>query len=399
VEAGSPCFHLLSKFIFNHSWRSTITDYSETPRKRETGEFLARLSTVGVPVLAIFTALVVASLAIFLAGSNPIQAYLALAAGAFGDLDSLITTVIKTVPLLIAGLGVAVAFRGGLFNIGVEGQLFVGSIATVIVGTQIHAPVYIHLPLTLLAGVLAGALWASIPGYLKAKYGANEVITTIMTNYIALRLITWSIGARGPLRRGASVVPETDYLLETARLPNLIADTRLHAGILIALLMAVLVYLLLFRTTLGIEIRTVGMNLHAAHYSGINVDRTIVLTMAISGGLAGLAGALQVMGLPPYNFTTGFNVGYGFDSIAVAVLGSIHPLGITISAFLFGAMDAGARLMQLRARVPIEIITILQGLILMFVAANQIIRSIYRIRAPKKEDGVNLTQSWGGGQD
>lgn len=352
-----------------------------------------------MPALAILTALVIAGIAIFLSGSNPMRAYVALAAGAFGDQDSLITTIIKTVPLLIAGLGVAVAFRGGLFNIGVEGQLFVGSIATVIVGTKLHAPAYLHIPLTLFAGALAGAAWASIPGYLKAKYSANEVITTIMTNYIAIRIITWSIGARGPLRRAASVVPETNSLLETARLPNLIADTRLHAGIIIALLLAILVYLLLFRTTLGLEIRAVGMNLHAAHYSGMNVNRTIVLTMALSGGLAGLAGAVQVMGLPPYNFTTGFNVGYGFDSIAVAVLGSIHPLGITISSFLFGAMDAGARLMQLRARVPIEMITILQGLILMFVAAHQIIRSIYHIRTRPQVEAVNLTQNWGGGQD
>lgn len=357
------------------------------------------LSTVGVPVLAIFTALVVASIGIFLSGSNPIQAYLALAAGAFGNLESLIITIVKSTPLLIAGLGVAVAFRGGLFNIGVEGQLFVGSIATVIVGTTFHAPAYIHVPLTLLAGALAGALWAAIPGFLKARSGANEVITTIMTNYIAIRIITWSIGAHGPLRKVTSVVPETKSIFESARLPNLIADTRLHAGILIALLMAVLIYLLLFRTTLGIEIRTVGMNLNAARYAGINVNRTIVLTMALSGGLAGLAGAVQVMGLPPYNFTTGFNVGYGFDSIAVAVLGSIHPLGITIASFLFGAMDAGARLMQLRARVPIEIITILQGLILMFVAANQIIRSIYHIRVRESLEAINLTQSWSGGKD
>jgi general nucleoside transport system permease protein len=341
----------------------------------------------------------VAGIFIFISGSNPIQAYLALAAGAFGDADSIVATIIKTTPLLIAGLGVAVAFRGGLFNIGVEGQLFVGSIATVIVGTQLNAPALIHIPLTLLAGILAGALYAAIPGYLKAKYGANEVITTIMMNYIAIRTITWSIGARGPLRRMTSVVPETNSIFESARLPVLLADSRLHAGILIALLMAVLVYLLLFRTTLGIEIRTVGLNLNAARYAGIHVNRTIVLTMMLSGGLAGLAGAVQVMGLPPYNFSAGFNVGYGFDSIAVAVLGSIHPFGITLSSFLFGAMDAGARLMQLRARVPIEMINILQGLILMFVAANQIIRSIYRIRAQKKEEVVNLTQSWGGGQD
>ncbi|MEN4099512.1 MAG: hypothetical protein ROW52_06280, partial [Anaerolineaceae bacterium] len=218
--------------------------------------------------MSIFTALVVAGIFIYLSGSNPIQAYLALVSGAFGDADSMITTVIKTVPLLIAGLGVAVAFRGGLFNIGVEGQLFVGSVATVIVGTNIHAPVLIHLPLTLLAGMAAGSLWAAIPGFLKARYGANEVITTIMTNYIALRIITWSIGARGPLRKATSVVPETNSLVETAQLPTLIADSRLHIGIFLALLLAFLIYLLLFRTPLGLEIRIVGLNLHAAQYAG-----------------------------------------------------------------------------------------------------------------------------------
>jgi simple sugar transport system permease protein len=218
-----------------------------------------------------------------------------------------------------------------------------------------------------------------------------------MMNFIVLRIITWAIGATGPLRKPSSVVPETRSLFESGRLPVLIPDTRLHLGIIIALLLAAGVYILLFRTVLGVEIRTVGMNLHAARYVGINVNRNIVLTMALSGGLAGLAGAIQVMGIPPYNFTTGFNVGYGFDSLAVAVLGSIHPVGVVLSAFLFGAMDAGARLMQLRAKVPIDIITLLQGLILMFVAANQIIRSLYRIPSYEKEDNVNLTKSWGGG--
>jgi ABC-type uncharacterized transport system permease subunit len=367
--------------------------------KSNAGEILANLATLGTPLLAIFTALLVASGVILLAGSNPIQAYLALLAGAFGDIDSLSVTIIKSTPLLITGLGVAVAFRGGLFNIGVEGQLFVGSITAVIVGTAFHAPVYIHLPLTLLVSAFAGALWAAIPGFLKARYGANEVITTLMTNYIAIRIITWSIGARGPLRAPSSVVPETRPIAESARLPELLPGAQLHAGILVALVLVVVIYLILFRTTLGLEIRTVGTNLHAARYAGMHVNRIIVLTMALSGGLAGLAGAVQVMGLPPYNFTTGFNVGSGFDSIAVAVLGSIHPIGVALSALLFGAMDAGARLMQLRARVPIDIITILQGLILMFVAADRIIRSIYHIRARQSMEGVNLTQSWGGGQN
>lgn len=355
------------------------------------------MTTIGVPVLAILTALLVSSIAILLSGASPLKAFSALAVGAFGSRDNLIGTIVKATPLIIAGLGVALAFRGGLFNIGVEGQLFIGSIAAVWVGTTLDLPKMINIPLVMLTGAVAGALLAAFSGYLKARHGAHEVITTIMMNYIVLRIITWAIGANGPLRKPSSVVPETRSLFESARLPLLIPETRLHIGIIIALALAAGVYFLLFRTVLGVEIRTVGKNLHAARYVGIHVNRNIVLTMALSGGLAGLAGAIQVMGIPPYNFTTGFNVGYGFDSLAVAVLGSIHPVGVVFSAFLFGAMDAGARLMQLRAKVPIDIITLLQGLILMFVAANQIIRSLYHIPVPEKDDSVNLTQSWGGG--
>jgi simple sugar transport system permease protein len=255
----------------------------------------------------------------------------------------------------------------------------------------------IHIPLALLGGMLGGAIWAAIPGYLKARTGAHEVITTIMTNFIALRVINWAIGVDGPMRAPLTVVPETRSVYPSARLPILIPDSRLHSGIIIALVAAVVVYWLLWRTVIGFEIRTVGANPSAARYAGINVERNIVLTMALSGALGGLAGGIQVLGLEPFNFTTGFNVGYGFDSIAIAVLGSIHPFGVTVAALLFGAMDSGARLMQLRTKVPIDIITIVQGLTLMFVAANQIIRSIYRIRVRAEEGPVSLSQLWGGG--
>jgi simple sugar transport system permease protein len=178
----------------------------------------------------------------------------------------------------------------------------------------------------------------------------------------------------------------------------LLADSRLHAGVLIALAMTFVVYWLLWKTTLGFEIRMVGANPSAARYAGIKVEFNIVLTMLISGALAGLAGGIQVIGLAPYNFTTGFNVGLGFDSIAVAVLGAISPFGIALSALLFGAMDAGARLMQLRTRVPADIITVTQGLILAFVAADQIIRGLYRIKArgPVAEGKIHLSETWGG---
>jgi simple sugar transport system permease protein len=373
-----------------------MSDASEViqPSRNIVGSILSRLS---IPVLAIFTALVISSLAMIVSGTNPIEAYLALAEGAIGTQKAIIETIIKATPFILAGMGIALAFRGGLFNIGMEGQLFVGSAFSVFIGYSVELPAIIHIPLALLGGMLGGALWAAIPGILKARTGAHEVITTIMTNFIALRVINWAIGVDGPMRAPFTVVPETPAVYESARLPVLIPDTRLHSGILIALAAAFVVYWLLWRTVIGFEIRTVGANPSAARYAGINVERNIVLTMILSGALGGLAGGIQVMGLEPYNFTTGFNVGYGFDSIAVAMLGSIHPFGVTVSAFLFGAMDSGARLMQLRTKVPIDVITIVQGLILMFVAANQIIRTIYRIRVRVEEGPVSLSELWGGG--
>jgi general nucleoside transport system permease protein len=362
-------------------------------------KFKEILETLAIPILAIFTAFLVASVVIFLSGSNPLSAYSAMLAGAFGDLDGIVETLNKTAPLLIAGLGAALAFRGGLFNIGIEGQIMVGSIGAVLVGSTIKAPPIISIPLTLLGGVFAGGLWGAIPGLLKARFEAHEVITTIMANYIAARVITWALGAQGPLRKVTSVVPETNSVQVNAQLPILISNTRLHAGLLIAIGLVIIIYILLFRTSLGFEIRSVGMNLNASRYAGMKVERNIILTMALSGGLAGLAGAIQVMGLPPFNFSAGFNTGYGFDSIAVAVLGATTPIGVAFSSLLFGFMSAGARLMQLRAKVPIEIISILQGLILMFVAANQIIRKIYHIRAKGKQDLVNLGQGWAGGKE
>jgi simple sugar transport system permease protein len=359
----------------------------------------AILGVIAVPVLAIFTALVVSSFAMIVSGTNPIRAYLALWEGAVGSQQAVIETLIKATPFILAGLGIALAFRGGLFNIGMEGQLFVGSVVAVLIGYSFELPGIIHIPLALLGGTLGGALWAAGPGYLKARMGAHEVITTIMANFIALRIINWAVGPGGPMRAAESVIPETPPVFPSARLPVLIPDTRLHAGILIALAVAALMYWLLWRTIVGFEIRTVGINPSAARYAGISVERNIVLTMVLSGGLGGLAGGIQVLGLEPYTFTTGFNVGYGFDSIAVAVLGSLHPVGVTISAILFGAMDSGARLMQLRTKVPIDVVTIVQGLILMFVAADQIIRGIYRIRVRAEAGPINLGQLWGGGTD
>ncbi len=349
-----------------------------------------------VPVLSILTSLVIGGVIIALSGSDPIAGYAGLWQGAFGESKSIIETLIKTTPYIFAGLAIAVGFRGGLFNIGVEGQLFVGSIAAVIAGYVVALPPLLHVTLALMCGALGGALWAAVPGVLKAQTGAHEVITTIMTNYIALRLINWTISRGGPLRPPRNPLPETYRVLDSARLPLLIEDTRLHIGVILAVIVAVFIYWLIWRTPLGFEIRTVGLSHSAARYAGISVKRTVVLTMCFSGALAGLGGAVQVLGLKGF-FTTGFNVGLGFDSIAVAMLGGNHPFGVTLSALLFGTLDAGAATMQLRTQVPRDIVVIIQGLILMFVAAPLLTRELYRLRKPAEEEAaVSISASWGG---
>lgn len=367
-----------------------------SPRTDVPEALVRTLRRLLVPALSIVTSLVIGGVIIALSGSDPIAGYVGLWQGAFGESKSIIETLIKTTPYIFAGLAVAMGIRGGLFNIGVEGQLFVGSIFAVIAGYVVELPPLLHVAFALLCGALGGALWAAIPGLLRAYTGAHEVITTIMTNYIALRIINWTISRGGPLRPPRNPLPETYRVLDSARLPVLIPDTRLHIGVIMAVVAAVVIYWLLWRTPLGFEIRTVGLSHSAARYAGINVKRTVVLTMCFSGALAGLGGAVQVLGLKGF-FTTGFNVGLGFDSIAVAMLGGSHPFGVMLSALLFGTLDAGAATMQLRTQVPRDIVVIVQGLMLMFAAAPLLTRELYRLRKPAEEEAaVSISATWGG---
>jgi simple sugar transport system permease protein len=287
-----------------------------------------------------------------------------------------------TTPYIFAGLAVTLGFRGGLFNIGAEGQIFLGGLAAAFVGYSLKGlPAIIHLPLAILAGVLAGAIWAAIPGYLKARFGAHEVINTIMMNYIAFRLADYLL--QGPMGR-ADGMPITPEVLKTAYLPALLpAPVRVHFGLIIALFMAWVVYWFLWKTPRGLEIRMVGANQHAARYAGIRIAFIIVLTMSLSGALAGMAGVNQVLGVE-HRMVRAFSSGYGFDSIALALLGNSHPLGVVLSSFLFGFLRGGAARMQTVAGIPIEIIKIIQGLIIIFVAAPEIIRSLYHLK-PKEE--------------
>jgi ABC-type uncharacterized transport system permease subunit len=341
---------------------------------------------ISIPILAVFTALLIGAIIIWASGGDPITGYIGLWEGALGKTRSLSETAVAATPYIFAGLAVALAFRGGLFNIGVEGQLFIGSICAAWVGYAASGlPWVIHMPLALLAGCLGGALCAGIPGLLKAKVGAHEVITTIMINYMAIFLTNWLV--TGPMQDPGTIVPQTRKILPSAALAPLFADYRAHWGSVLALFVAALVYWLLWKTVLGFEIRTVGASATAAQYAGINVGRNIVVTMLLSGALAGAAGAVDVIGLNRY-FAPGFSIGYGFDSIAVAVLGKNHPLGVVLAALLFGAMNSGAGLMQLRTQTPVFIISVIQALILMFVASEEIVRWIYRIRSPaaKREE-------------
>jgi len=272
---------------------------------------------------------------------------------------------------------VALGFRGGLFNIGAEGQLYLGALGAVVVGYTVSGlPIWLHLPLVLAAGALGGAMWGAIPGVLKARLGIHEVINTIMMNYIAIKLVDYLV--KHVLRDPTASVDRTPAILMTAELPRLFGpSTRLHAGCLVALAAVVCVAWLLDKTTLGFEIRTVGTNPAAAQYAGMPVARTLVCTMALSGMCAGLAGAVEILGLY-HTLPAAFSTGYGFDAIAVALLARSRPLGVIPAALLWGGLRNGAGLMQVRTGVSIDLINVIQALVLVCLAADQLCRALRR---------------------
>jgi simple sugar transport system permease protein len=352
-----------------------------------------------VPLLAVFTAIVVGGIVIAAVGGNPFAAYLGLFQGSFGSVKAMSETAVWATPYIFAGLAVALAFKGGLFNIGAEGQLALGAVASAWVGYALPdllgftLPIYIHLPLAVFAGMLFGFLWGAIPGALKAYTGAHEVINTIMMNYIALNMVSFLLNGPMKDKDPLNVIARTPLIAESARIPVIFEGLRVHWGFVLALVVAFLVWWLLWKTTLGFEIRTVGLNPDAAKYAGINYKRIMTLTMALSGMLAGLAGTIEVTALN-YRHELGFSTGYGFDAIAIALLGKTHPFGVVIAAILFAAMRNGATQMQFMTQIPVDIISVIQALILLFVAADAIVRYIYRIR--QKGDKVVLTRGWGG---
>ncbi len=371
-----------------------------------------------VPILAIITGLVLGGLIVALTteevyaawGRSPLEAisvgwnaawssYAALFNGALGTPDRFSESLVKSIPYIFAGLAVALGFRAGLFNIGAEGQLFVGAMFAVYAGFAFTGlPAIIHIPLALLAGALGGAIWGFIPGFLKAKTGGHEVINTVMMNYIAFRLSELLLrdGPFGILHRPDSFNPISPFIQDSAKLPRFFADpNRFHLGFFIALGVAWLVYWLLFKTRWGFDLRTVGANAYAARYAGMNIVVVTIAAMSLSGALAGLAGANEVLGIN-YNLAVAFSSGYGFDSIALALLGKSHPVGVVLAALLFGTLRNGAIQMQLSAGIPIDIISVMQAMILAFIAAPAIIRTIYRLRGPKHTEPEVRVSGWAG---
>jgi general nucleoside transport system permease protein len=352
-----------------------------------------------VPLLAILTAVILGGLIILIFGGDPFQAYRGLIEGSFGSQKALSETAVWATPYIFAGLAVALAFKGGLFNIGAEGQLAVGAVSASLIGYALPGwlgfslPAIIHLPLTILFGIAMGGLWAAIVGALKAYTGGHEVINTIMMNYIALNTTSFLLNGIMKDKSPTNVIARTPLIEESARFSPIFEGLRVHWGFVLALLVAFLVWWLLGKTTLGFQIRTVGLNPDAAKYAGINVKRIIIITMLLSGALAGLAGVVEVTGLN-YRHELGFSQGYGFDAIAIALLGKSHPLGVVLAAILFGAMRNGATRMQFLTQIPVDLISVLQALILLFVAADAIVRYIYRIKS--KGERVVLTRGWGG---
>jgi ABC-type uncharacterized transport system permease subunit len=340
---------------------------------------VSRIMDALLPVFATLAALAVGAVMLLILGANPIEAYGALLEGAFGN--ALAETAAKAVPLLLVGLGICIAFRANVINIGGEGQMVIGALLGTVVGLALTGwPGWLVIPLAMLGGFAGGAFWGAIPGALKAYFGVNEILSTVMMNAIAVQIMNYLL--RGPLidpaqAELASKIPQTAPLDVAFRLPRLV-PTRLHLGAAIAIGLAILVYILLWRTTLGYRIRAVGQNPDAARYGGIRVRRQIVIALLLSGAFAGLAGVIQVYGLNYRMITdgsaTGFTGSAGFNGIVAALFGQLHPLGTIPASFFFGSLLVGANKLQRVMQVPSSFIIGLNGLVVIFVVSSDIWR-------------------------
>jgi simple sugar transport system permease protein len=331
------------------------------------------VSSVLLPTGGVLVALVIGGIMLLILKVNPLTAYTAMLRGAVGSTFGLTQTLVKATPLLLVGLGICIAFRASVINIGGEGQIIVGALAATWFPLTFHTwPGWLLIPSTMLMGFLAGAAWGFVPGILKARLHVNEILSTIMMNSIALQLMNLLL--QGPLMDPAGVAAGT-YLAQSAQLPHqvwlarLVPRTLLHSGAIVAVILAVLVYIFLWRTTIGYRIRAVGLNPNASRYSGINVPFNQALSLTLAGGFAGLAGVIEVIGVQ-HRLLEGLTSGYGFTGIVAALLGGLHPLGLIPASILFGGLLVGGDTMQRAVQVPSSLVMAILGLVVLFVSGS-----------------------------
>lgn len=344
-----------------------------------------------IPFLSVFIAFLAGAGILLISGANPILAYSALFKGAFGDMAALGRSLEKSTPLIFNALAITFAFRAGLFNIGAQGQFLFGAISASAAGFYFTSlPMAFHIPVVILSGFFAGALYGALQGALKAYTGAHEVITGIMFNYVAINFTDYLV--KGPLMDTSpgNIIPRTPLIQETCRIPSAF---DIQTGFFIAVLAACVVSFILQRTTMGFEIKTVGKGMEAAQYAGMKVKKIVLTSMFLSGGIAGLGGAIETMGVT-YRFQPGFNIGLGFEGIMIALLGKLSPIGIIPAAILVGAMKAGASMMQFAVGVETEIIDVILSILLFFVAADVIFRKLLKDDSDKT-DSLLLNSGWG----
>ena len=373
---------------------TTAANADQEPKRSFSERFLKPLV---IPLLAIFTSLVIVAIVIIITADNLVDGLEKVGKGYWGIVDGallnprgLVNTLVATTPLILTGLAVAIPFHAGLFNIGGEGQFIMGALFGAVVGIYIDLPPVIHAIVVILAGVTGGLIWGAIPGILKAWVGSHEVINTIMLNFIGIFFVNMLV--RNVMKDPNPSTVQTLPLMASAQLARIpfpgVANSRLHLGFFIACLMAVLAWYFLFKTTWGFSLRTTGLNPDAAEYAGIRPKRQYIYSFLIAGGLAGMAGVLEVQGLSRV-LPVGFAAGYGFTAIAVSLLALNNPLAIIPAAMIFGLLSVGGDFLQIRAGLSVHIVSIFRALILLFVSAPEIVRYIYRMKGePEKAEAM-----------
>ena len=339
------------------------------------------LGSMMMPLCAILFALLISSILIVIMGLDLKTAYSALLKGAFGGKAPIAETFTKMIPLMFTALSYALAKRCGMINLGAEGQLYMGGLCAAIVALNVSLPAVLHIPLCMVAAIIGGGLWGMLAGALKLKFGASEMITTIMLNYIAQYFVNFCVDS--VIREPGGVLPQSAKMPVTAQLPRFIQGTRLHLGIVFAFIFVIIYYIFLWRTRQGFETRVVGLNAEAARYAGFNGKKRSLTAMFMAGGVAGMAGLTEVLGIQLRVYKN-FSPSYGFDGIATALLGNNTPLGIVLSSGLFGALRSGSNQMQIDAGVPAAMVNVIQALVILFVIGSAYFSKFSKKRAIKR---------------